>query len=67
VSAITKFIKVASQQWERAGSYHSGPLHFELAAGKSRRLTRLLRERVGSHHLELMDNYRHEAAANKKT
>ncbi len=32
--AITMFIKVASQQWERAGSYHSGPAHFELAAGQ---------------------------------
>jgi hypothetical protein len=30
---------------ERAGSYHSGPVHFELAAGKSRRLTRSLGKR----------------------
>jgi hypothetical protein len=59
--------KSSANSGKRAGSYHSGPVHFELAAGKSRRLTRLLRERERLHHLEIMGNYRHEAAAEKKT
>jgi len=37
--------KSSANSGKRAGSYHSGTVHFELAAGKSRRLTRLLRER----------------------
>jgi len=31
-------VKLAGQQTERAESYHSGRAHFEVAAGKSRRV-----------------------------